>query len=392
VPRLRSGHDHWEIAQDGAKLVIVDGGKQTTRKFVSPTHARVQHDKLVAEKLAAGWELTDEPAPVIEAGEPREPSLEAALLADPYDANAAAVYGDWYQSRGHPRGELIALQLGEARDGDESLRSATRKHLVRHKEQLLGELARYDAPGDDSPYTWRLGFIRKIDFVDDNSPIDLARAVLAHPSGRLSCEARLRMHDVRAIEAVLAMLRAAKLRELTILTGGRLDNLDAIASFPQLRKLVVKCFGGEPSRNAIRGIAQMPPTVEVLDVYLDGDDAEQAALAPLFARDDLRVSALGMRCGRFARAAMRALAEGPLAANIVKLELPDAPEAWASTLREHRDRFARLEVLKVGASLLAPHVIATLRGSVKRVVDRRGDPDLALLPERDDEHYDEVRE
>jgi uncharacterized protein (TIGR02996 family) len=387
--RLRSGHDHCELTQDGAKLVIVDGGKQTTRKFVSPTHAKVQHDKLVAERLAAGWELTDDPAPVLETGEPREPALEAALSADPYDVSAAAVYGDWYQSRGHSRGELIALQIAEARDGKD-MSAATRKHLVRHKEQLLGELARYDAPGDDSPYTWRLGFIRKVDFVDDNSPIDLARAVLAHPSGRLVCEARLRMHDVRALDAVLAILRAASLRELTIITGGILDNLDAIASFPQLRKLAVKCFGGEPSRNALGGIARMPPSVEALDVYFDGDDVE--AFTPLFARDDLRVTSLGMHCGRFARAAMRALADGPLAAHVVTLDLPDAPEAWASTLRERRDRFAKLEVLKVSVSQIAPHALAALRKSVKRVIDRRVDPDFALLPDREDDHYDEVRE
>jgi uncharacterized protein (TIGR02996 family) len=389
MPRLRSGHDVCEIAQDGAKLVIVDAGKQVTRKFVSPTHAKVQHDKLVADKLAAGWELTDEPAPVIETGEPREMALEAALIADPYDVSAAAVYGDWYQSRSHPRGELIALQIAEARDGKE-MSPATRKLLVRHKEQLLGPLATHDQPGESSPYTWRLGFIRMLDLSDAESAVELVRAVLAHPSGRFLSEVRVRFSDTRAITAALDALRPAKLRELSVLTYAPLDELDAIASFPQLRKLAVKCFGAEPTRNALGGIARMPATVESLDVYLEGDDAE--SLAPLFARDDLRVTSLGIRCGRFARAAMRALAEGPLAAHLVKLDLSDAPEAWASTLREHRDRFAKLEVLKVWPGQIAPHVLAALRGSIKRVIDRRGDADLLLLPEPEDDHFDEVRE
>jgi uncharacterized protein (TIGR02996 family) len=395
VPRLRSGHDHWEIAQDGAKLVIVDGGKQTTRKFVSPTHAKVQHDKLVAEKLAAGFELTDEPAPVIEAGEPREPSLDAALLADPYDVNAAAVYGDWYQSRGHPRGELIALQIAEARDGKD-MSPATRKHLVRHKEPLLGSLAAYDQPGESSPYTWRLGFIRKLDIADADSAVELVRAVLAHPSGRFLCEARLRFSDGDAITATLDALRPAKLRELSVLTYARLDRIDAIASFLQLRSLAIKCFRAAPSRNAIAAIAHMPSSVEAIDILLDGDDGdddgEWPALAPLFARDDLRVTSLAMGCARFARDAMRALAEGPIAAGIVKLAIADQPEAWVTTLREHRDRFGKLEVLKVWTGLIAPHALAALRGSVKRVLDHRGESDLALLQDPDEDHFDEVRE
>ncbi len=49
--RLASGDDDWEIRQDGAQLLIDDGAKQTTRKFVSIDHASVQFDKLVAEKV-----------------------------------------------------------------------------------------------------------------------------------------------------------------------------------------------------------------------------------------------------------------------------------------------------------------------------------------------------
>lgn len=38
-------------------------------------------------------------------------ALEAAVLENPSDENFA-VYGDWFEQRGHPRGHLIALHLG----------------------------------------------------------------------------------------------------------------------------------------------------------------------------------------------------------------------------------------------------------------------------------------
>jgi uncharacterized protein (TIGR02996 family) len=389
MPRLRHGDALWEIARDGAKLVIVDGGKQSTRKFVSPDHARVQLDKLVTEKLAAGWQHTDEPAPVIEAGEPREPGLEAALIANPYDTTAAAVYGDWYQSRGHPRGELIALQLAEARDGDESLRSATRKHLARHRESLLGELARHDAPGEDSPFTWRLGFIRRLDLTDASEAALLVRAVLAHPSGRFLAEARLRFNGAEEIVGVLDALRPAKLRELSILTYSTPASLDALASFTQLRKLVVKCEGDDMlGRHALDGIAEVAPSIESLAVQVRASDG---ALEPLFARRDLRVVELSLGCGEAIRAVMHALADGPLAAGIVTLDVADDPELWMRAFREQRDRFAKLEVLKLQVGRVTQSALAALRTQITRVLPCRDSND-ALMPEPDEAYFDEVRE
>jgi len=42
--------------------------------------------------------------------EPRNPELEQVIQHDPDEASAYQVYGDWLAARGHPRGELIALQ------------------------------------------------------------------------------------------------------------------------------------------------------------------------------------------------------------------------------------------------------------------------------------------
>jgi len=45
-----------------------------------------------------------------------EQSLLDAILASPEDDGPRAVYADWLQQRGDPRGEHIALQLAGARD------------------------------------------------------------------------------------------------------------------------------------------------------------------------------------------------------------------------------------------------------------------------------------
>ncbi|HEY1552918.1 MAG TPA: hypothetical protein VGG28_34045 [Kofleriaceae bacterium] len=391
MARLRSGDGYWEIAQDGAKLVIVDGGKQSTRKFVSPTHAKVQHDKLVADKLAAGWELTDEPAPVIDTGEPKNPELEAAFAADPYDASVAAVYGDWLQSRGHPRGELIARCLAEARDGADKAPPSVRKHLARHREQLIGELTHFDAPDDDSPFTWRNGFIRRLDLTDANDAVQLVRAVLAHPSGRFLTEARIRFNGADAIAEALEALRPAKLRELAILSYSAPPQLDVLASFTQLRKLVVKCDGNAVlGRPALAGIANLPPSVESLAVHAGCDD-HWFALRPLFERNDVHLGELSLGLGAGIRVAIHALADGPLAARIVTLEVADDPEMWVRAFREQRERFAKLELLKLLVGHTAQGALAALRGVVKRVLPSR-DLYTELMPEHDDDYFDEVRE
>ncbi len=123
----------------------------------------------------------------------RHPELEAALLREPYQAEAHLVYGDWLQARGDPRGELIALQhrLSE-RPEDTELARAERYLLEQHADVLLGELARHQAA---LALEWRLGFIRSAricgpvalgrDAETRASGETILRALLAHPSALL---------------------------------------------------------------------------------------------------------------------------------------------------------------------------------------------------------------
>src|SRR5512143_1029906 len=135
----------WSIERAGTTLTMTTGkvgakGRTTTRRFASPGSAEAQHDELVLEKLRDGYRLVELPAAVT--GEPspgaEAAALEASIVADPADPAAYAVYADWLQRRGDPRGELIALQL--ARDaelsggakGRSKLAAAIGKHVERH--------------------------------------------------------------------------------------------------------------------------------------------------------------------------------------------------------------------------------------------------------------------
>jgi hypothetical protein len=190
----------------------------------------------------------------------------------------------------------------------------------------------------------------------------------------------------------LDALRPAKLRSLSLLTYAQPARLDAIASFGTLRRLAVKFFGDAPPGAALAAIARVAPALEALDLHVDGDDEQWSAIAPLFGRTDVTLRQLALRGEGLARPTMRALVDGPLAARIETLEIAAPPHAWVHAFLDHRERFAKLELLRLQFNGTHPSTFATLRGTIPRLVDYRTDPDRELAGEPVDEHYEEVRE
>ncbi|MEO8552460.1 MAG: hypothetical protein ABI678_20930, partial [Kofleriaceae bacterium] len=86
------------------------------------------------------------------AGEPRNLELEATV--DPDDPHGYAILGDFLQRSGHPRGELIALQLRSEVDPSIDVEAYIEAHL----DALLGSLAHRRHTVGSSPrrvFTWR---------------------------------------------------------------------------------------------------------------------------------------------------------------------------------------------------------------------------------------------
>lgn len=117
--------------------------------------------------------------------------IDAAIEADPSNANNYLVYADWLQARGDSRGELIALQHATLQHpADESLRSAERASIQRHTRALLGEI--YPQALE---ITWRLGFVESVRIplrlVSAAASADALDRLLMHPASRFVREISL---------------------------------------------------------------------------------------------------------------------------------------------------------------------------------------------------------
>jgi uncharacterized protein (TIGR02996 family) len=66
-----------------------------------------------------------------------EPTLLAAIAADPDDDGPRIVYADWLLQAGDPRGELIAIQCALARGRTPELVARERSLLERHEAEWL---------------------------------------------------------------------------------------------------------------------------------------------------------------------------------------------------------------------------------------------------------------
>ncbi|CAN5279540.1 hypothetical protein BH11MYX1_BH11MYX1_26030 [soil metagenome] len=396
MPRFVLGDDEWLIAQDGARLLLTADGKESVRKFVSADHAAVQYAKLIAVKEAEGWALgAATPSKVAAAQlEPNEPELERAIAADPYDREAYAVYGDWYQAQQHPRGELIALQL--AGDDDRKIAQATRAHLARHKTVLLGPLATYADPGSESPFRWNFGFIHalELDLAGEEAKLgELVRAVVAHPSGRFLTEVTIRDVDQRAIEAALRELRPETLRVLKIVTTSRLDQIDVIAQAP-LRRLAIKAHDSEGlTERALATLTRVQPTLVDLHLRCEGPREQWSALAPLFARTDLVIERLAIRMPHLVDRILAELGASAVGPRIGRLDfaLTD-PETGVRDLIAQRERFAALTEIVLSGDRVISRAVSDLKKLVRKVSDVRMDPDDRIFALDQDFDYEDIRE
>jgi uncharacterized protein (TIGR02996 family) len=126
----------------------------------------------------------------------RNTELEEAILEDPLDPAAWLVYGDWLQSEGDPRGELVAVQAHHARDpGNPVLLERQRELFGLHGPLLTQGLEPWLEPTPlqngrlREPLfrvSWEFGFLwtatASPEYTIDET-VEGLRALLDHPSG-----------------------------------------------------------------------------------------------------------------------------------------------------------------------------------------------------------------
>jgi uncharacterized protein (TIGR02996 family) len=153
----------WEIRRDEETVItrygrIGSDGKETENEHETFTEAREEAYKLVGQKTKKGYQLVGRG--VVGA---QNLQLEAEIVKDPDNPEAYAVYGDWLQARGDPRGELISLQMQLADESDKDkikeLKTAEKKLLEANVQHFFGEPhpgADKDKPKNEKTSDWQV--------------------------------------------------------------------------------------------------------------------------------------------------------------------------------------------------------------------------------------------
>ncbi|HEX4418575.1 MAG TPA: WGR domain-containing protein [Kofleriaceae bacterium] len=417
----------WEIKLDEESFTTRYGkigtpGQQTEKDFDSARDARREHDKLIEEKTKKGYVEHGGPdVPVAQ----RNPELEQAIMADPYDGSAYMVYADWLQGQGDPRGELISLQLAAEAKPDGKLAKAAAALIERHAAYFLGPLEEHVKLHDDSDadaFTWRFGFIHKAklshnDTMDSEfagSLDDALKTLLKHPSGQFVTELAFGFNgdpndgSLDDLASVLASHAPATLRKLhfgefeypdeTEMSWYHVGKLGAVwKAVPRLESLIVQ--GGDFELGTIqlpalrhaelrtgglsaasaKAIAKASwPQIESLEVWYGdsnyGGTAKLADVRALLDRTDLpRLTSLGIRNTAFTDELPGVLAASPLVKQLKKLDLSMGilTDDGARALAAHKAAFQHLDVLDVSESYLTKAGIAALKGVAKSVESGR---------------------
>lgn len=234
-------------------------------------------------------------------GTPRHAGLEAAIAAAPGDEGPWLVFSDWLQQQGHPRGELIRLdvEVQHATDGARQAALRTRAAQVATTLPFDRELG---AAGQRA-----FGFVTRATvgytsahFVAERpgdavlqgpaASVERLAPLLAHDDARYLAELSLQTVGPGDWGAVLAVVRARAPRPLARLSlyarqAAELPGGEALP--PTVRAL--KLEAGQLGAEALRA-----PALEVLDVEAAGFEPsvmDALAASELPALKTLRVSA-----------------------------------------------------------------------------------------------------
>lgn len=195
----------WEIELFDLHFEAREGvGAEVTRRrewfFRTPEGLRAEYRKHVDWRERAGFQLVrSDPVDddvvngwLLELRGDANPSLEGAIIEHPDDPDAWLVYGDWLESRGSARGELVQVQARLATDPtNASLREREATLMTDHERAWLGDLADYRESTFEC--RWRYGFVESATIQAGLEELrEIHRMLAALPAARL-----LRQLDLR---------------------------------------------------------------------------------------------------------------------------------------------------------------------------------------------------
>jgi uncharacterized protein (TIGR02996 family) len=183
-------------------------------------------------------EEPDEPRPPRVDPPKREPELERLILEDPDDRTRYAVYADWLQDTGDPRGELIATQISA--EEHEAHKEAADELLAEYEQRMRWRVPVLNEKESDGllptkPFTWRWGFVDQM--AVSNVHVPHLDALFDEPELLVMRELEFRSTTCEDLTPV-TKLRA--LRKVDV-THNLVTDLTPLASLVELRAL--RCWG-----------------------------------------------------------------------------------------------------------------------------------------------------
>lgn len=382
LERLRAGEREVEVDRGALGLWEHASTDAVTRaerrKFVDPTVA----DRHTLERIL-GWEraglaIAESELAVLQAVSARDPTLEAVLRECPDDPAAHAIYGDWLQAAGDPRGQLVALQLALNRlpkverpsaqlaRHEEAFRAEHAGHLFGPLRQVADKLAlRWSLGFVDAAFVGRIGWSRWA-----GGAFEVLAGLLALPvAARLQelglASPLLRRPELEGLLAgseVVAHLRALELGDRAS-PRGRSDALVAFSRlWPRLRRLRrLRFHGFAPPLRTLHSatLEHLELFLPDLDSLLDIRDAFIAGRLP-------KLQALTLAVDTLDRRAPRAFADAlalPDFAGIRRLELRIGSGSlpyWLAAELARTPRVAALDRLDLSACTIDTRARALL--------------------------------
>lgn len=342
----------------------------------------------------------------------RYSDLERAIVENPDDRDAWLVLADAHQSKGDPRGELIALQL--AGETDAGKQRAARQYFEKHREAL-------DYTRELTDVTWRRGFIHAaiVTWREGFTPVEIRSVLeklLRHPAGRFLHDLAIGFDEYPrelvlhgAVDAI-AELAIPSLRRLHLgyfepyPDAGQLMSSGAVVvadlallwrALPRLQKLVMynkfalgevvhdklehfelraKGLSGAVARSV--SAAQLP-AVRHLEVWYGeeglGGDASFLDIAPLLARHDLpALRYLGLKSCEFTDEICDGIAKTRLLRQLEVLDLSmgTMSDAGVDAIMQSAATFKHLKKIDVSKNWISSAGLGRLRTLGPEIVDR----------------------
>lgn len=413
----------WEIDLDGDSFTVRYGrigtdGQTSTKVYPDAATAKKEADKLIKSKTKKGYAEVAS-APKAAASAPAgNPEVEAAIYANPEDLDAWAVYGDWLQTQGDVRGEIVAMQIALARgtsqdDLQKKIDGMIQENIAGWFGKDIAETLKAEVDDYEQPVLeleWRFGFLKSVtarthyDWEGMNVE-RMLNAVMKSSASRFIETINIGLTDAegetsfdREVVAISKTGKRPSVRkvhvgafefpdetEISWTDVGSVDKLYPV--FPNLEWLKVQGggmglgklahdkletlilhTGGLPADAGASVAKANLPSLKELEIWFGADEyggeVTPEIIAPLFTgKATPKLEKLGLMNAEFTNALPALLAGTPLLKQLQQLDLSmgTMTAEGADALLEHAEHFMHLERLSVDDNILTDEPLARLR-------------------------------